>query len=112
MSVQMTITGTDDHDVQASSTPLATEEVFGKLWMRGALDIDAKWIPLFQSGVDVEVDDLPSICEELRALRHWAASSSMESGERSLISDRIDAALHKLDAVSGLDPKSLHIFIG
>lgn len=42
----------------------------------------------------------------------WAASSGMESADRSLISDRIDAALHKLAAVSGLDPKSVHIFIG
>jgi hypothetical protein len=96
----------------SSSTPLASEAVFEKLWMNGATAIGAKWIPLFQSGVDVEVADLPSICEELRTLRHWAESSGTIGEDRPLMLIRLDAALRRLDAVSGIDAKSVHIFIG
>jgi hypothetical protein len=96
----------------SSSTPLATEAVFEKLWMNGATAIGAKWIPLFQSGVDVEAADVPSICRELRTLRHWAESSGTIGEDRSMMLTRIDAALRRLDAVCSMDAKSVHIFIG
>lgn len=112
MSVLLKIAGVDDDGVRSSSTPLATEEVFERLWMQGALQISAKWIPLFQSGIDVEVGDIPSICEELRSLRHWAEVAHLDSRDRSLMSSRIDAALGKLGAAAGVDPKGLRVFIG
>lgn len=96
----------------SSSTPLATEAVFEKLWMNGAMAIGAKWIPLFQPGVSVEAADLPSLCEELRTLGRWADSSGTIGEDRSLMLTRIDAALRRLDVVSGMDAKSVHIFIG
>jgi hypothetical protein len=112
MSVLLNITNTGGGGEPSSSTPLATEAVFEKLWMNGATAIDAKWIPLFQSGIDVETEDLPSLCEELRTLRRWAESSRMDDGDQSLMLARIDAALRRLDAASGMNTKSVRIFIG
>jgi hypothetical protein len=112
MSVLLKITHTGAGGAASSSTPLATEEIFERLWMRGALQINAKWIPLFQSGIDVEVDDLSSICEELRSLRHWAEIAHLDPADQSLMVSRIDAALGKLGAVSDMDSRCVGIFVG
>lgn len=112
MSVLLIITNSGDDGGSSSSTPLATEEVFERFWMQGALQINAKWIPLFQPGIDVEVDDLPSICEELRSLRRWAEAAHLDSEDQSLMVHRIDAALGKLSTVPGMDPKRVRLFIG
>jgi hypothetical protein len=112
MSVLLTISSAGEDGEPSSSTPLATEEFFERLWMRGALQINAKWIPLFQSGIDLEVDDLPSVCEELRSLGRWAEGGHLGPGDQLLMTSRIDAALGKLGAASGMDPKCVRIFIG
>lgn len=112
MSVLLKITNTGDDGASSSSTPLATEEVFERLWVRGAVQTNAKWIPFFQSGIDVDVDDLPAICEEFRSLRHWAEVAHLDPEEKSLMVSRIDAALGKLGAVSGMHPRCVGIFVG
>lgn len=112
MSVLLNITHAGGGGGSSSSTPLATEAIFEKLWMNGAMAIDAKWIPLFQSGIDVEADDLPSLCDELRALRRWAEATGMQDDDQALMLSRIDTALRRLDAATGMDAKSVRIFIG
>lgn len=56
--------------------PLATEEVFAGHWLPAAAALGCEWMPLFQSGAPVPLEDFPAVLDELRRLRdHFAAEA-------------------------------------
>lgn len=44
-----------DGATAASTHPVSTEEVFNAIWLQGAEKIGAQWIPLFSSGVPLDM---------------------------------------------------------
>lgn len=95
-----------------SSSPLSTEDVFKKVWLRGAENIDAQWIPLFQSGIDLEEFDIPAVCDELVALKRWIETTLTDASRKSAITKRIDAALKNLQTVLNEASGDARVFIG
>jgi hypothetical protein len=82
MSIAVLITY-HDSVTSPSYLPLATEEVFARYWLPAAAALGCIWMPLFQSGAPVPLEDLPAVLDELRRLRdHFAADPSSAAGVR------------------------------
>lgn len=111
MSVSLIVTSANADGTPQLLVPLATEDVFARVWLRGAEHIGAQWLPLFQPGVELEAVDLLPVCSELLALRQWVESNLTDISERKHVTDRIDAAVTALQALA---EKTTHpkIFIG
>lgn len=45
--------------------PIATESAFTNLWMPVIRELDLEWMPLFQTGISLEDEDLPLVLKEL-----------------------------------------------
>jgi len=93
---------------QAETVPVATAEVFRDHWLPGARALGLVWLPLFETGVKVGVDDLPAVVEELRALERWLAGNA--PGSAALVGPRI---ARLIDVLADLPPlQDGHAFIG
>lgn len=86
--------------------PMATEGTYSREWGGVARKLGLHWLPLFQSGMRVEVSDLPAVVDELRQLR---AALINRPGTTPTV-DRIDSIL---EALSEVEPSEVaEIFIG
>ena len=73
MSVAVVITYRNEGTTGPSYLPVATEEIFATYWLPAAARLGLVWMPLFQSGTTVAIEDLPSVCTEFEQMRdHFA----------------------------------------
>lgn len=84
MSVAVLITY---HDGVASPgpkyLPVATERTFAEQWVTAATALGCVWMPLFQSGVPVPLEDFPTVLAELRQLRDYFTAETDRSATAS-----------------------------
>jgi len=72
--------------------PLATEGTYSSEWVPPAKHLGLHWLPLFQTGISVSVEDLPTVMDELRRLRGVLA----DDRRKSSAVERLDFALERL----------------
>ena len=95
-----------DPNQQELYIPLATEGAYSSEWLPLAKRLGLQWLPLFQTGSRVEVEELPVVTEEFRRLRGALAGST---GKSSTV-ERLDFILERLHQVDARDIAG--IFIG
>ncbi|QAT88028.1 hypothetical protein EJ065_6499 [Corallococcus coralloides] len=76
--------------------PVSTQGAYHALWLPAAEKLGLKWVPLFEDGPVVDVNDLPALMDEFRQLRDALA----DSPKNDSLLERIDWILEEL---SGLD---------
>lgn len=72
-----------------------------------------KWVPFFEIGLTIEVDDIPSIMDELVQMKNYLAEDqnfrnhlfSMSKTDREHLNKRIDDVIEGLNEVSN-DPNA------
>ncbi|MFB2769544.1 hypothetical protein ACE1AT_09670 [Pelatocladus sp. BLCC-F211] len=68
--------------------PVSTEEIFREYWQPASSKLNLQWVPLFQTGIPLEKDDVPYVIEELEKLKQFFLEMSQadtlkdESDER------------------------------
>jgi hypothetical protein len=75
MSVAVLISYVDHAGPHSSPAylPVATESVYRSHWLPAAEQLGCMWLPRFQTGAPVALDDLPAVLEELERVRdHFA----------------------------------------
>ncbi len=50
-------------------TPVATQSTFAEFWLPVTKMHELKWVPLFETGVPIELDDLSEVLIELNKMR-------------------------------------------
>ena len=65
MSISVIIDNPETDDERLFIIPVSSEDFFKKVWSKIALDLNLKWIPLFQTGVKIERCDLDQLFNEL-----------------------------------------------
>lgn len=87
--------------------PLATERVFAEHWLPAASALGCVWIPLFQTGTSISLEELPTVRAELEQVRDYFARTpkvSEHARERSR---------WVVDKLSRIDPAAIReVFIG
>jgi hypothetical protein len=73
MSVAVVITFRDEDAVGPSYLPVATEAIFSAHWLPAAERLGLVWMPLFQSGTTVAIEDIPTVRAEFEQLRDYFA---------------------------------------
>jgi len=86
--------------------PVATEGTYGIEWAATAEKLGLRWLPLFQSGISVDVANLPAVVDEFRQLRTALVGNPRKAPTVERL-DFILAALEQIDADEIAD-----IFIG
>jgi hypothetical protein len=92
--VQYPVSGSD------CLSPVSTEQVFKEYWQPACLKLNLKWIPLFQPGLPLEIEDIPIVIEELKQLNEFFLSSSKSNVQmniREYITERIQNLITELD---------------
>lgn len=108
MSIELAISRDDAPGSRESLTvPLATHDVFRRLWLPLSRQLGLQYVPLFETGLPVAIEDVEHIVAELRKLR---AEAHAAGGDSDLILPRIDNLLENLDQL-GQDP-GYKIYIG
>jgi hypothetical protein len=92
----------------AVSVPLATEDVFKRYWSPVCAALGLKWVPLFQTGLPVGMDDIGEVLSELLEIRRWL-DERPEQGA-SVIRPRLDAVITELERVAS--SPDVEIYIG
>jgi len=78
--------------------PISTEAAFEELWKPGIEHLQLQWLGLFQTGLDVRLENWPEISGELLKLRRWAVEM-LAADEREYLLQRIDRLLRELSDV-------------
>lgn len=75
--------------------PVASERFFINVWMPAAHALQLKYVPLFQTGLDLEKADLESVLIELHKLGEWVALNNSSEVSAS-VHERIDLLIEAL----------------
>ena len=51
--------------------PISTEKDFQDHWMPIITELDLKWVRCFQSGIELEKEDIEEVLKELERLQDW-----------------------------------------
>lgn len=74
MSIAVVIT-TGNPGTGATYLPVATGEIFSVHWLPAAARLGLVWIPLFQSGTSVPIEDFPAVRVEFEQMRDYFAAA-------------------------------------
>src|SRR3974377_653304 len=78
--------------------PIATEDVFEDFWLPAAHALHLKWVPTFQSGLDVRHQDIPDILNELLRLKVWMTKPERKVESEAIVR-RIVLLTHRLEEI-------------
>lgn len=112
MSISLIVLEPKNREYSLVNIPLATEDMFQKIWLLGAEQLDAKWLPLFQSGIDLTSDDFEGVSDELMALHEWIKTAAIDPDEKSIVLTRIEVVLKELTILKNQTGGKVEIFIG
>ena len=110
MSVALIVLEPKNEKYSRMYVPIATEELFEKVWQKGAHELNAQWLPLFQSGVDLTIGDFDAVSKELLAFEQWIRTAPIDPELRTFVSGRVKLLLESLTSLA--DDKEVKVFIG
>jgi len=85
--------------------PVAPMSTFREYWLPACKVLGLKWIPMFETGIPVRVEDVPDVLEELRALDAWLEQPGNEAAP--IIGERVKMLMDGLERAS----KNPHAYI-
>ncbi|MET4023191.1 hypothetical protein [Bradyrhizobium sp. S3.2.12] len=110
MSVAVVITFRNEDTTGPTYLPVATEEIFAAYWLPAAARLGLVWMPLFQSGTTVAIEDFASVRAEFEQMRDHFARAPEGAAMIEHLRDRsrwLSAELARLDPANIRD-----LFIG
>lgn len=109
MSICVLITNAEDVRESSFNIPIATEDFFSKYLEPSFSEIDAKWLPTFSVGLEIERDDIKELFKEFDQYLEWA-SNNLDSKIFAQIKERINRVKEELPDV--FKRKGVKVFIG
>ena len=90
--------------------PIATEDLFEEVWQQGAKELKLEWLPLFQGGIDLTIEDFDPVSKELMAFEQWVKTAPIDPELGAFVSGRVQLLLRGLASLA--DEKDIKVFIG
>jgi|SRR5215813_1107794 len=110
MSVALIVLEPKNEKYSRMYIPIATEELYEDVWQKGAQALNAEWLPLFQSGVALTVEDFGAVTRELLAFEQWLKTAPIDPELRAFVSGRVNLLLKNLTSLA--EDKEVKVFIG
>jgi hypothetical protein len=108
MAIVMLVSPSRGEDV-AHDVPVAPFQTFREVWLPACKALGLKWVPMFETGIPIDVDDVPDVRAELRSLKAWLAQPGNHDAA-SVMGERVDNLIEGLEEASR-NPTA-HIFVG
>ena len=92
--------------------PIATEGLFERVWQQGAKELNLEWLPLFQGGIDLTLEDFEAVSKELTAFEQWVKTvvAPIDPELGAFVSGRVQLLLQGLASLA--DEKEIKVFSG
>jgi hypothetical protein len=95
MSISLQISGKHIPETEWESIPVATESIFEKYWLAIAKQLNLKYVPLFQIGIEIDLGTLDEVLKELCLIKSKMVNESMNNTSESVI-ERLDSLITRL----------------
>lgn len=79
--------------------PIATQDIFKGAWAKGAAAINAHWIPLFETGIEVNPSNKNEILKELSELTDWLHKAQLDDAVKLHVAKRIADLIAALENI-------------
>ena len=111
MSVLMFVIDPQNDFEKHAMLPVATERFFESVWLRLVQRNSLLWVPLFQTGLDIELADLPCIIKELDIVLKSASHAGLSEDERNHLTTRASLLRERLQQLFHTRP-DVKVYIG
>jgi len=71
MSIGIIIDEPKNEEEQLFFIPVATEEFFTSYWLKASNELQLNWVPIFETGIVIEKEDMPVILKEIKLVKGW-----------------------------------------
>jgi hypothetical protein len=108
MSIALSVRSSDLPLETTKIVPIATSDAFKNYWIPISRSLKLVWIPLFETGVPINSEDVNDILSELYLIKTHLAEQSCEASEA--IATRLNRLIEELESVAG--KRDLDVYIG
>ncbi|CAI3304033.1 hypothetical protein ACK4CS_16805 [Enterococcus gallinarum] len=110
MSIGIIIDEPKNEKEQLFFIPVATEEVFSSYWLKASNELQLSWIPIFETGILIEKEDIPAILRELGLVKEWIKKNVIDIDTKIDLEKRINYILETLP--KAFENKNIKLYIG
>lgn len=111
MSVSLITSNPINKEESDFNIPISTERVFQEYWMPIIELLNLQWIKCFQSGIELEKEDLLSVLKELMEIKIWLVNDTNDIKEKQII-ERVDNLIKELIELFENTRDNLKVYIG
>ena len=111
MSVSLIISNPINKEESDFNIPISTERVFQEYWLPIIELLNLQWIKCFQSGIELEKEDLLSVLKELMEIKIWLVNDTNDIKEKQII-ERVDNLIKELIELFENTRDNLKVYIG
>ncbi len=99
MSVSLLISGNNLPEKEWKNIPLASEESFKTLWIPVCKELNLEFIPLFETGFDIDLDSLDYVLQELKLVKQAMEKKSTVDYKYKKPLEKINNLLSSLPSI-------------
>ncbi len=111
MSVGLIICNPINDEESNYNVPIATEKVFQNFWMPIIENLDLRWVRCFQSGIEIEREDLEFVLKDLKAMQKWI-NIYMNSERGTQMIERLEILSKELIDIFNSSRSDVKVYIG
>lgn len=111
MSVSLLISNPINEQESNFNVPISTEKVFQDYWMPIIEELDLKWVRCFQSGIELEKEDLEFVLKDLAKMQNWI-NEYMNSERGGQLIERLENLCKELVDISNDSRSDVKVYIG
>lgn len=111
VSVSLIISNPVNEEENNFNVPISTERVFQDFWMPIIEELDLKWARCFQSGIEIEKEDLDFVLKDLAEMQTWIIIN-MDNERGVQMVGRIKNLCQGLECVFKEGRNDIKVYIG
>ncbi|MBM7543285.1 hypothetical protein [Amphibacillus cookii] len=96
MSIGIIIDEPKNEKEQLFFIPVATEEVFSSYWLKASNELQLSWVPIFETGIVIEKENMSVILRELGLVKEWIEKNVRDIDAKIDLEIRLDYILETL----------------
>lgn len=110
MSIGIIIDEPRNEKEQLFFIPVATEEVFSSYWLKASNELQLSWVPIFETGIVIEIEDMPVILRELGSVKEWIEKNVRDIDIKTDLEKRLNYILETLPKV--FEDENIKVYVG
>lgn len=110
MSIGIIIDEPKNEEEKLFFIPVATEESFTNYWLKASKELQLAWVPIFETGIVIEREDIPIILKEIKLVKEWIEKNVKNIDIKIGIEKRINYILETLP--KAFEKENIKLYVG